>query len=81
MNNLENVKFYVGPYGHNRWLALSYRSPYFCFEAESEDALLTKCKRALAFCRRAAAYITDRERAVQPFRPTRVISARELEDA
>jgi hypothetical protein len=82
MNSIDDVKFYTGPYGYNRWLALSYHSLYFCFEAESEEALIAKCKRAIAFCRKAVAFVkADRERTVQLFQPTRVISARELEDA
>jgi len=85
MNNIDNLKFSIGPFGDNRWLALSFHSPYFCFEAESEEALLAVCKKAVAFCRKAAAHIEDsgsnRERRTQPFRPTKVISAKELEYA
>ncbi len=81
MNNIDDVKFHIGPFGDNRWLALSYCSPYFCFEAESERALFAKCRKALAFCRKAASHFEERERGVQPFLPTKVISARELENA
>lgn len=59
MNNIDNLKFSIGPFGDNRWLALSFHSPYFCFEAESEEALLAVCKKAVAFCRKAAAHIED----------------------
>jgi len=83
MTNIEDLKFYTGQYGDSRWLALSFHSPYFCFEAESEQALFAKCRKALAFCRKAAAHFEaiKRERQTQPFRPTRVISVKELEVA
>jgi len=81
MTNIDELKFYTGPYGENRWLALSFNSPYLCFEAESEQALLAKCRKAVAFCRKALAHVAARERKLQPFQPTKVISAKELEAA
>jgi hypothetical protein len=85
MRNIDDLKFYTGPFGDNRWLALSFHSPYFCFEAESEEALLVKCKKAVTFCRKALSHIREsednRERKTPPFRPTKVISAKELEYA
>jgi len=79
MDNIDNLQFHVGPFGANRWLALTLQSPYLCFEAESREALLEKVRRALAFCHK----ITDqfRERETQPFLATEIISSRELEDA
>jgi hypothetical protein len=83
MTNIDELKFYTGPYGENRWLALSFNSPYLCFEAESEQALLAKCRKAIAICRKALAHAATvkRERNLQPFQPTKVISAKELEAA
>jgi hypothetical protein len=82
MKNIDDLKFYIGPYGENRWLALSQNSPYFCFEADSEEALEAKCRKALAFLRKA--YLEPEGiggRKTQPFRPTKIRSAKELEYA
>jgi hypothetical protein len=82
MNNIDNLQFHIGPFGDNRWLALSFQSPYLCFEAESKKGLLEKCKRALVFCRKCQARIElNRDRKILTFQATEVVSAKELEDA
>ena len=84
MNNIRDLQFHVGPFGDNRWLALTLCSPYVCFEAESKDALLERLRAALAFCRKIQAQIQIelvRRRETPTFHATQVISGRELEDA
>jgi hypothetical protein len=86
MNNFSDLKLHIGPF-EGKWLAASWTAPYLCFSADSEDELRAKLKRALAFCRRVKEQITqniaEKEYAniTAPFRPTQVITARELEDA
>lgn len=49
MNNSNNLRFHIGPFGDNRWIALTSRSPYVCLEAESKEALAKKLKRLADF--------------------------------
>jgi hypothetical protein len=84
MENISGLKIHIGPLTNTRWVALTSVSPYFCFEAESREALLSKLKRLVAFCGTFATELEERkerERAVQSFRATETILARELEDA
>lgn len=46
-----NGHFYVGELPDGRFVAASASSPYFCFRAESEQAVIRKVKNALSFYR------------------------------
>ena len=51
MRNHSKGHFYVGVLADGRFVAASASEPYFCFRAETEDAVLSKLKKALAFYR------------------------------
>lgn len=82
MDNGSDLEFHVGPFGDNRWVALTLRSPYVCLEATSKEALVDRLKRLVAFVNKTKFQLElDRERKTQQFHVTQIISARELEDA
>ena len=45
-----------------KWLAATNLSPFFCFEAESEEAVLLKTREALKFYGEAKAKIVESKR-------------------
>lgn len=49
MTNNNKGHFYVGELPDGRFVAAATASPYFCFRAASEDEVLAKVKRGLAF--------------------------------
>lgn len=51
-NNLAELNIYTGKI-EGRYVAATGRSPYFYFEADSEEAALALAKRALAFYKNA----------------------------
>jgi hypothetical protein len=58
MNNISDLQISIGNFGQ-KWLAATNRSPYFCFEADSEAALDAKLKKAVAFFQKAADLIEN----------------------
>lgn len=57
MTNLAKLNIYTIQTGQ-KWVAATNRSPYFCFEAETEDEARAKAKRALRFYE-TASRVTD----------------------
>lgn len=49
MAELKNAIVYFRQASDGRWLAATGTAPYFCFEAESQDAVLQVATRALRF--------------------------------
>ena len=44
-----NVEIHVTPTSAQTWVAATATSPYFCFEADSRDAVVAIAKRAIGF--------------------------------
>jgi hypothetical protein len=44
-----NIEIHVAPTSAKTWIAATASSPYFCFEADSRDAVIAIVKRALRF--------------------------------
>jgi hypothetical protein len=51
MTDRANGHFYVGELTDGRFVAAASSAPYFCFRAASEEAVIEKVRRALAFYR------------------------------
>lgn len=73
MGDLNKLVVHIGQLKSGRWVAATGRSPYFCVEAESEDAVKQLASRALEFYDRAS-----QTRASAEFSFTSKITAREL---
>lgn len=48
--DLTNQRVHIGTLGEGRVLAFTTEAPYFCFEAESQEALLSILREAVQFC-------------------------------
>jgi predicted RNase H-like HicB family nuclease len=48
MTNLTDFEVYTTQIG-GKWVVATNASPYFCFEGDSEQAVLAKARRALRF--------------------------------
>lgn len=79
----KNSSIHIGEVEPGRWIAATGQSPYFCFEAKSEAALIKRVKEAVAFCREKADDLEEGKRGptIQPFKIAKTISVRELEEA
>jgi hypothetical protein len=44
-----NIEIHVAPTSAKTWIAATASSPYFCFEADSKDAVIAIAKRAVRF--------------------------------
>lgn len=51
MTNLANLKVHIGQLKSGQWVAATGVSPYFCVEAESEQAVKSLAKEAIDFYR------------------------------
>lgn len=75
MINLENLVVYTTQAG-DKWLVATNTSPYFCFEAASEEAALAKASRAIRLVQRAVQNISERRDESAP--SWHKVTAREL---
>jgi hypothetical protein len=53
MNDPTNLVVYTSTAG-DKWLAATNTAPYFCFEADSREAALSKAARAIRFAQAAS---------------------------
>jgi predicted RNase H-like HicB family nuclease len=79
MTNTNHGHFYVGELPDGRFVAASSAAPYFCFRAQSEEAVLAKVSKALAFFAStqgsdARVKIKSVTQTVTTLRPTRKVS-------
>ena len=82
---MKDFLLYTKEISPGRWVAATAVTPYFCFEAESRDALVEIVRRALAFYEGAIDRLEtaiqtsrEREKATPTFSQKDKISAREL---
>ena len=76
-----SLKIYVSTTPDGKFFAATNQSPYFCFEAESEEAVLEKAKNGLAFYVGARAEhraSPTTEQTVTQFIPSRVVTSEDL---
>jgi len=50
MGNETSGQFFVGQLEDGRFVAAAATAPFFCFRAETEEAVLAKVKAAVDFC-------------------------------
>lgn len=86
MTDRTDGHFYVGELPDGRFVAASSSAPFFCFRAESEEAVLKKVKNALSFYRRTKGgkgevRIKSVSRTVTTVQPTRRVSVNEVLEA
>ncbi len=78
MTNLADLNIYTGKI-EGRYIAATGRSPYFYFEADSEEAALSLAKRALTFYKNALSNLETNQAKPIPSRNfTRSIKAKAL---
>jgi hypothetical protein len=81
MTDISNLEVHISQFG-KKWLAATNGSPYFCFEADSEKALIAKLRKLVSSAKRFAEIYESRgrEQEPQPFsdHKTRKILVREL---
>lgn len=83
MQTDRGFEIHIGQIGPDRFLAATSASPYFCFEAESKEAVTEKVRRALRFYYGHRGTTELRIPMAQTFRPfstTAVIRIAELAD-
>lgn len=51
MGNEKKGQFYVAQLDDGRFIAVASSAPYFCFRANSEEAVVEKVRAALHFCK------------------------------
>lgn len=51
MADFENLTIHIGKVAEDRWLAATGRSPYFCFEAPSQEEVKKLAQDGLRFYR------------------------------
>ena len=83
MADIQELSVIVGVTEAGKYIAASTASPYFCFEADTEENLLDEVRAALAFWEEAHATaqtwkIGSRTAAVTALRPSRVYGHDEL---
>jgi predicted RNase H-like HicB family nuclease len=83
MTNTNQGHFYVGELPDGRFVAASSAAPYFCFRAESEEAVLAKVSKALTFfgstqSANAKVKIKSVTQTVTTLRPTRKVPFAEV---
>lgn len=78
MNN-EPIKFFVGPTDGGKWVAATQQSPYCLLEGDTEQEVVEKAKRAIAFYNaEPRAPLKAREpKELSTFYPKRVVTADE----
>lgn len=80
------LDFVIGTVGTNRWIAAHTSSPYLCFEANSEAAVVAKLRRLSGFCTKIsndihAALAAREANNIRHLEVKKTISAKELEYA
>jgi hypothetical protein len=68
--------FLVAQHDDGRWIAASAAEPYFCFRAESEEAVLGRARSALAEYGRFRELGAPRIRELNPHQPKSVYTLR-----
>jgi predicted RNase H-like HicB family nuclease len=81
----DDIIVYFKEIGERQWVAATGAAPYFCFEADSREAVRELAKNALQFYWSASDDVTaeikahrERDRAIPTFDPKEAISAKEL---
>lgn len=81
MVDIANLSVWTATNG-KKWVAATSTAPYFCFEADSEQAALAVAGRALRFyLQHAAQFEETRERVYPAFLASKKVSAKELAGA
>jgi hypothetical protein len=80
---VHHFDIYIGETEHGTHLAATNESPYFCLEAESEEALIAKVEAALAFlsANRHRAVPGRAQTPLTSFLPKKVVSSADLASA
>lgn len=83
MTNDHDLRVLIGTTESGRYIAASTVSPFFCFEAESEQAVIEKVRAALAFVKEAHATAArpvsgSKTKSVTTLRPSKVFGAADL---
>lgn len=86
MENLKGGHFYVGELPDGRFVAASSSSPYFCFRAETEEAVIEKARQAVTFFAHvqglgSSVRIKSVTQTVTSLRPTKKVNFEKLLEA